>query len=62
MFKPLRWIGIVSLAVVLALLAGRTALAGKYPVPSPYPIDWELTFTHGSPKRIVVDVPGSAVP
>jgi hypothetical protein len=62
MFKPLRWISIVSLAVVMALLVARTALAGKYPEPSPYPIDWELSFTHDSPKRIVVDVPGVATP
>jgi hypothetical protein len=62
MFKPLRWISIVSLTVIVALLAVRTAQAGKFPEPSPYPVDWELTFTHDAPKRIVVDVPGAATP
>src|ERR1700679_4014069 len=62
MFKTLRWISIVSLTVIVALLAVRTARAGKFPEPSPYPVDWELTFTHDAPKRIVVDVPGSNTP
>jgi len=62
MFKPLRWISIVSLTVIVALLAARTAQAGKYPEPSPYPVDWELAFTHDVPKRIVVDVPGAPTP
>jgi hypothetical protein len=31
-----------------------------YPKPSPYPISWELEFMHGSPKRVVVEVPGGA--
>jgi hypothetical protein len=47
---------------VMALLVARTVQAGKYPEPSPYPIDWELNFTHDQPKRIVVDVPGAATP
>src|SRR5688500_6554577 len=29
-----------------------------YPKPSPYPITWELDFTHGAPKRVVVNAPG----
>jgi hypothetical protein len=33
-----------------------------YPKPSPYPVSWELTFTHGMPKRIVVEVPGERQP
>jgi hypothetical protein len=36
--------------------------AEAYPTPSPYPKSWELDFTHSMPKRIVVEIPGSAVP
>lgn len=38
--------------------AGSAGPSQKYPEPSPYPLAWELTFEHGKPKRIVVDVPG----
>lgn len=50
------------LAALLLLVAGATALAQKHPEPSPYPISWELRFEYHIPKRIVVDVPGSAHP
>jgi hypothetical protein len=33
-----------------------------YPKPSPFPIAWELTFTHSDPKRIVVTLPGDREP
>ena len=34
-----------------------------FPQPSVYPISWELQFSHGTPTRIVVDVPSvSPVP
>ena len=34
-----------------------------FPQPSPYPLSWELQFSHGTPTRIVVDVPSvSSVP
>jgi hypothetical protein len=33
-----------------------------YPKPSPYPKSWELKFTHSTPRRIVVDIPGMSVP
>lgn len=46
----------------LGLLITASARAADFPKPSPYPITWELKFTHGKPKRIVVDVPGSPVP
>lgn len=52
----------------LALLAltlsgiGPASRAMAYPQPSVYPISWELNFTHGMPKRIVVEVPDSTVP
>src|SRR5687767_4200623 len=32
--------------------------ASSFPKPSPYPISWELDFTHGEPKRVVVTTPG----
>jgi hypothetical protein len=47
---------------LLLLLAVTVPLRGDYPVPSPYPIDWELTLTHSLAKRIVVSVPGDANP
>jgi hypothetical protein len=45
----------------LALLLCGVAAAADYPEPSPYPISWELQFTHGLPKRIVVDIPTKVV-
>lgn len=51
------------LALGVAAAVAPLALAAlDFPVPSSYPISWELTFKHGTPKRIVVDVPGSLVP
>ena len=46
-----------------AAIPGSTALA-NHPEPSPYPLStaWYLDFKHGTPKRIVVDVPGEKVP
>ncbi len=56
----------VAIAAALALAAAclpRPALAAPdFPVPSPYPISWQLDFKHGLPTRIAVDVPGSATP
>ena len=49
----------------LTLLAGRAApvaRAADFPEPSSYPIAWQLDFTHGMPKRIVVAVPTSPIP
>ena len=33
-----------------------------FPVPSAYPISWELKFTHATPARIAVDVADSPIP
>ena len=33
-----------------------------YPKPSPYPVSWELTFSHDKPQRIVVEIPGEKQP
>jgi hypothetical protein len=52
----------LSLAGLLISSAPSSALAGKYPEPSVYPISWELTFKHSKPKRIVLDVPGRSTP
>src|ERR1041384_1948066 len=56
----------VALAFVGTLLVNpfnsRNAAVAQYPKPSIYPVSWELKFTHGLPKRIVVEVPGSSTP
>ena len=36
----------------------KPAQQRKLPVPSPYPVSWELDFQYGKPTRIVADVPG----
>ncbi len=45
-----------------ALLPTAARAVPDFPVPSPYPISWELAFKHGTPTRIAVDVPGSDTP
>ena len=37
-----------------------TSAAPDFPVPNAYPLSWELKFSHGTPKRISVDVAGQA--
>lgn len=51
---------LASVAVVGSLLTGVAGPAAfaDYPKPSLYPVSWELTFKHSTPKRVVVDVPG----
>jgi hypothetical protein len=56
-----RWMALLTLAagaLPLALADGPDA----YPKPSPVPVSWELKFTHSDPRRIVVKLPGEAVP
>ncbi len=48
------------LGLLLLAQAAERDGAGSFPQPSPYPITWELKFTHGAPKRIVVELPGQA--
>jgi hypothetical protein len=62
MSRPRYWSVALTSLFVLALACSTTQAASDFPTPSPYPISWELAFTHGLPKRIVVDVPSSAVP
>lgn len=38
------------------------AKAQTYPTPSLYPVSWELDFRPGTPRRIVVEIPGESVP
>jgi hypothetical protein len=59
MRHPLCRLLTISLMVLLPALAAR---GDKYPEPSPYPISWEFRLDHKMPKRIIVDVPGSAHP
>ena len=65
MRHPLRKL-LCAAALGLATLAAgsfshvRTAEA--FPKPSVYPVAWQLKFTHGVPKRIVVTAPGSNEP
>jgi hypothetical protein len=54
----LKWMLTASMVL---LLWGGVAWA-EYPKPSPFPVSWELKFTHGKPTRVVVRVPGSDVP
>src|SRR5436305_3803635 len=51
----------IVLAVAFALFT-TPAARGEYPKPSPYPKSWQLDFTHGKPKRIVVTPEGEKVP
>jgi hypothetical protein len=51
---------LVAAAIIIAL-AARFASA-DFPKPSPFPISWELTFEHGEPRRVVVDIPGAVAP
>jgi len=46
----------------LALLIPAASVRAEYPKPSPYPKSWELKFEHGTPKRVVVQVPNTIVP
>lgn len=66
MFRPRRssltFASLLSLLVVLGCGAGAAQAAPDYPTPSPYPISWQLAFTHGLPTRIVVDVPAAGKP
>src|SRR4051794_23644324 len=53
----------LMLVTCTAVLAQSSATQpAPYPTPSPYPKSWELKFDYGTPKRIVVDVPGTSVP
>jgi hypothetical protein len=50
------------LIALFATFAATPSAQADYPKPSPYPITWQLDFTHAKPKRIVVTPEGSDVP
>jgi hypothetical protein len=52
----------IALAGVMLLHPSRSKAAPDFPVPSSYPISWELKFKHGTPARISVDVTDSTTP
>jgi hypothetical protein len=52
----------IALAALLTLPAASAFAVDKYPEPSPYPTSWQFKFEHGTPKRVVVDVPGTSHP
>jgi hypothetical protein len=60
MFRPRLFLPLI----VLSLLSINTIAKAvpDFPEPSPYPTSWELKFTHGLHKRIVIDVPHSPSP
>ncbi len=55
-----------NLVVAVALLASGTVCLSqekaKPPVPSIYPVTWQLKFEYGKPARVVVNVPGRSAP
>ena len=55
-------VAVAALALAAAVLPRPAHAAADFPVPSPYPISWQLDFKHGLPTRIAVDVPGSTTP
>jgi hypothetical protein len=59
----IRTLATLTVAVVVVCAGvGRAVAAGSgdFPEPSPYPVSWDLNFEQGTPKRIVVSVPGEA--
>jgi len=58
-----RTLATLTVAAFLFCVGGSRVIAanvGDYPEPSPYPVSWDLKFEHGTPKRIIVSVPGQA--
>ena len=52
------WVIVVGVALVGAWSQANAEL----PVPSVYPVSWQLKFEYGKPDRIVVSVPGKSTP
>lgn len=57
MFKPK-----LLCSLSLLALAAATNVVSAYPEPSKYPVSWELKFEYDTPRRMVVEIPGSDVP
>jgi hypothetical protein len=59
----MRFSPLILAAFALLLVGFVLPLRGAdFPEPSPYPITWEFTFEYKTPKRIVINVPGSKTP
>jgi hypothetical protein len=52
----------LMLSLVLPVVACVTVASAEPATPSPAPVAWELSFTHGKPTRIVVSLPGASTP
>lgn len=65
---PMRCFTALSVSAILAFAGAGVAnlvftdAARAFPTPSVYPISWELDFKYETPKRIVVETPGSRLP
>lgn len=57
MFKPK-----LLCSLSLLALAAAANVVSAYPEPSKYPVSWELKFEYDTPRRVVVEIPGSDVP
>ncbi len=57
MFKPK-----LLCSLSLLALAAAANVVSAYPEPSKYPVSWELKFEYDTPRRMVVEIPGSNVP
>lgn len=52
----------VALPVGSRVHAADPVPADRFPEPSLYPVSWEFKFRHGTPKRVIVRVPGDERP
>lgn len=52
----------VALVAPTVVLTPTRAAKAEPPTPSVYPTTWQLKFEYGTPKRIVVNVPGKSTP
>ncbi|MBC7784787.1 MAG: hypothetical protein H7144_13195 [Burkholderiales bacterium] len=50
------------LIVLLAICLWPARQSAAFPEPSKYPVSWELKFDYATPKRVALEVPGSAAP
>jgi hypothetical protein len=53
---------LLTLALIGIAVPMTGVVAAPPPEPSPYPIAWEIDFEYQTPRRIVVNVPGSRAP
>jgi hypothetical protein len=53
---------VIAVALVASVAAWSPQAKAQVPVPSIYPVTWQLKFEYGKPARIVVNVPGKSTP